>query len=289
MTTSNPLLDIKGLKTCFFNKLNMISPVDDVSLQIYPKETLAVVGESGCGKSTLALSVMKLIEKPGIICSGEILFNGKDLVELSEKEMRSVRGQHISMVFQDPMSAFHPLMTIGEQLTETIKTGTKNEKKKKIIEILTLVGLPDPIRQMRSYSFELSGGMLQRVMIAMALLNHPKLLIADEPTTALDVTVQANIVRLLRNLQERLGMSMLFISHDLGVVAQLADKVAVMYQGKIVESGKVAEIFTRPKHAYTRHLLEMAPVLGAPLPKTNKAANSSAIEESTHVLEGFVV
>ncbi|MFD1677962.1 ABC transporter ATP-binding protein [Alicyclobacillus fodiniaquatilis] len=260
------LLDIRGLTTSFAVADRTISAVNGVTLRMHSGETLAVVGESGSGKSTLALSVLKLVQKPGTIQAECIRCHGKDLLNMSERAMRSVRGKDIAMVFQDPATAFHPMMPLGKQLMETVRTGTRKEKKQRVLEMLMRVGLPDPERQLRSYAHTLSGGMLQRVMIAMALLNRPQLLIADEPTTALDVTVQANIIGLLRDLKRQFHMGILFISHDLGVVAQFADQVAVMRRGNIVEYGSTEKIFYHPEHPYTRHLLQMAPRLGSELP-----------------------
>ncbi|MEW9699208.1 ABC transporter ATP-binding protein [Paenibacillus sp. SI8] len=261
MNKRRPFFEINELRTSYAASHTDLFPVNGISFQLEKGETLAIVGESGCGKSTLAHAILRLIQKPGNIHSGEIWLEDRDLLKLSEREMRTLRGRDTAMVFQDPMSAFHPLMRLGDQLTESIKEGSAHSKKQMAIEMLEWVGLPDPVRQMKSYSYELSGGMLQRVMIAMALLNRPKLLIADEPTTALDVTVQAHVLNLFRKMKASFGMGMLFISHDLAVVAEVADRVAVMHQGKIVECGKVQQLFRNPQHAYTRHLLEMAPVL----------------------------
>jgi peptide/nickel transport system ATP-binding protein len=270
LKTRKRLFEVKGLQTSYLSNQGDIFPIDGVSFHMNEGETMAVVGESGCGKSTLALSILRLIQKPGQIRNGEIWLEEQNLLKLSEREMRMIRGRDISMVFQDPMSAFHPLMRLGDQLIEVIKGGSASIKREKAIEMLERVGLADPQRQMKCCSFELSGGMLQRVMIAMALMNRPKLLIADEPTTALDVTVQAHILKLLGKMKATFGMGMLFISHDLSVVAEVADRVAVMYRGRIVECAEVKQIFRNPQHPYTRHLLEMAPVLGQPLPGLSK-------------------
>jgi ABC-type dipeptide/oligopeptide/nickel transport system ATPase component len=259
------LLEVSGLRIGFGAGAQRTVPIKDISFHINAGETFALVGESGCGKSTLALSLLRLLSDSGRIESGEIRFMGRDMLKILEKELRDLRGRDIAMVFQDPMSAFHPLMTIGGQLMEAVKGGTRSSKKQKALEMLQFVGLPNPEKQMRSHSFELSGGMLQRAMIAMALINRPKLLIADEPTTALDMSVQAHILKLLKRSSSQLGMGMLFISHDLGVVAELADRVAVMHQGRIVEYGEVKRVFRQPEHPYTRHLLAMAPILGQPL------------------------
>ncbi|WP_248925019.1 ABC transporter ATP-binding protein [Paenibacillus hamazuiensis] len=267
MNTGDRLLEISELRTCFVGRGGRVEPLRGIGLHIEAGQTLALVGESGCGKSTLALSILRLLPERGHICSGNIRFEGRDLLQLSERDMRQIRGRDVGMVFQDPRSAFHPLMTLGDQLIEAVKEGPKAEKKQRALDMLESVGLADPSRVMKSYSFELSGGMLQRVMIAMALINRPKLLIADEPTTALDVTVQSDILQLLKKMKAHFGMSMLFISHDLGVVAEIADRVAVMHKGQIVECGDAKRVYRKPEHEVTRHLLSMAPVLGQPLPR----------------------
>lgn len=277
MTTDGQLLEITELRTCFGSGARRVEPINGINLQIQAGQTLALVGESGCGKSTLALSVLRLLPKQGHICSGHIRLEGRNLLQLSERDMKAIRGREVGMVFQDPMSAFHPLMQLGEQLIEAVKEGSRASKKRKVLEMLDCVGLPDPERQMKSYSFELSGGMLQRVMIAMALINRPKLLIADEPTTALDVTVQSEILTLLKRMSAQFGMGMLFISHDLGVVAELADRVAVMHRGKIIECGEVKRVYRNPEHEVTRHLLSMAPVLGQPLPRHESAKRKAVL------------
>lgn len=279
MNIHKQFFEVKGLRTSYLSNQREQFPIDGISFQMNAGETLAIVGESGCGKSTLAHSILRLIQKPGTIKSGEIWLEDRNLLKLSEKEMRTVRGRDISMVFQDPISAFHPLMRLGDQLIESIKEGSTSVKREKAIEMLEWVGLPDPQRQMKCYSYELSGGMLQRVMIAMALLNRPKLLIADEPTTALDVTVQAHILKLFRTMKHVFGMGTLYISHDLSVVAEVADRVAVMHRGQIVECGEVQQLFRNPQHPYTQHLLEMAPVLGQPLPGF-KGAFEQGIEDT---------
>ncbi|UUZ93946.1 ABC transporter ATP-binding protein [Paenibacillus sp. P25] len=267
MKAEDQLLNISELRTCFGTGKGRVEPVRGIHLQIQAGQTLALVGESGRGKSTLALSILRLLPKQGQICSGRIQLDGRDLLQLSERDMKRIRGRDVAMVFQDPKSAFHPLMTLGDQLIEAVKEGPKASKRHQALDMLECVGLPDPERVMKSYSFELSGGMLQRAMIAMALINRPKLLIADEPTTALDVTVQSEILTLLKRMKTQFGMSMLFISHDLGVVAELADRVAVMHRGKIVECGQASRVYRNPEHEVTRSLLSMAPVLGQPLPR----------------------
>ena len=258
------LLEIKNLNTYFFTDKGTAKAVRDLSITVEKGKTLALVGESGCGKSVTSLSVMRLIPTPpGKIVSGEILFKGKDLLTLSEKEMQAMRGNSISMIFQEPMTSLNPVFKIGEQISEVYinhhKLG-KKEALEKSIEILKLVGIPSPEKRVDDYPHQLSGGMRQRVMIAMALASpNPELLIADEPTTALDVTIQAQILDLMNNLQEKLGMSLLLITHDMGVVAEMADRVAVMYAGIMVEEATVSEIFQEPHHPYTVGLLNSIP------------------------------
>jgi ABC-type dipeptide/oligopeptide/nickel transport system ATPase component len=262
MNGTSTLLEVIGLHTALSPDKKGRTTVHNVSLRIMEGETVAVVGESGCGKSTLALSILRLIQKPGTIRSGQIKLDGENLLDLPEKDMQRIRGNKISMIFQDPMSALHPCLTLGTQLTEVLRGGSRTARKERAIQMLEYAGLNDPLRIMSSYSFELSGGMLQRVMIAMALMNQPRLLIADEPTTALDVTVQATILRLFKQMKQELGMSILFISHDLNVVAEVADKVAVMHEGELVEFGSVTSVLTNPQHEYTRFLLRMIPRMG---------------------------
>lgn len=258
-----PILSVEHLKTSFFTDNTEIPAVDDISFQVYPGEIVGIVGESGCGKSVTSLSIMKLLPNPpGKIVSGKILLNGEDLVHASEKRIRQIRGKEIAMIFQEPMTSLNPLFTIGNQLMEAVKIHYPWPKKKiyeRCIEMLKLVGLPRVEELMTSYPHELSGGMRQRVMIAMALICDPKVLIADEPTTALDVTIQAQILQLMKELNEKLETAILFITHDLGVVSQLCERVIVMYAGKIVEEGTVEEIFAHPKHPYTKGLLASIP------------------------------
>ncbi len=261
---SNIVLDVKNLKTQFKTDDGAFFAVDDISFQVEKGKTLGIVGESGCGKSVTSLSIMRLIPTPpGKIASGEILFNGKDLLKLSEREMRSVRGNQISMIFQEPMTSLNPVFTIGNQISEAVslhnKALTRDQIRNKTIEMLELVGIPEAKKRVDDYPHQLSGGMRQRVMIAMALSCSPQVLIADEPTTALDVTIQAQILELVRRLQKELGSSMILITHDLGVVAETCDNVAVMYAGKIVEYGTVHDIFDRPQHHYTKGLLNSVP------------------------------
>jgi oligopeptide/dipeptide ABC transporter ATP-binding protein len=257
------LLEVKGLKTQFQTEDGKFLAVDDVNFSVEKGETLGIVGESGCGKSVTSLSVMRLIQNPGKIIAGEILMDGKDLLKISESEMRGLRGNKIAMIFQEPMTSLNPVYTCGNQIEETIRWHQKNlskeEAKKKTVEMLRLVGIPAPEQRYSEYPHQLSGGMRQRVMIAMALSCHPQLLIADEPTTALDVTIQAQILDLMRTLKKELQASMILITHDLGVVAEMCDRVAVMYAGKIVEYGTVFDIFEKPQHPYTQGLLDSVP------------------------------
>ena len=266
---AKPLLDIRNLNLAFNTSRGQIRPVRDVSLSIYPGQTLAVVGESGCGKSVTALSVLRLIPTPpGQYLGGEIVFEGRDLLKLSEKEMRSVRGRDIAMIFQEPMTSLNPVYTIGDQIAEAVILHQHLDTKQAydVAErSLADVGIADPRRRLSEYPHQLSGGMRQRVMIAMALSCKPKLLIADEPTTALDVTIQAQILDLLRKLQNDTGMAMMLITHDLGVVAENADTVAVMYASRVVEYATVEDLFDRPKHPYTEGLFRSIPKLGAGL------------------------
>ncbi len=260
------LLEVKNLRTYFRTEDGVARAVDGVSFSVDRGETLGVVGESGCGKSVTALSVMGLIPSPpGTIEGGEILFDGDDLTTYSDDQLRKVRGNDVSMIFQEPMTSLNPVFTIGDQIDEAIllhQGVTKEEARKRAIEMLKLVGIPAAEQRYSEYPHQLSGGMRQRVMIAMALSCNPKLLIADEPTTALDVTVQAQILELMNKLQEELGMGMMMITHDLGVIAEVCDRVAVMYAGKIVEYADVDPIFYSPRHPYTIGLLNSIPRLG---------------------------
>ncbi|MGK5089588.1 ABC transporter ATP-binding protein [Bdellovibrionota bacterium FG-2] len=259
------LLEVKGLRTSFFTEGGEVKAVDDVNFNVYRGKTLGIVGESGCGKSVTSLSIMRLIPNPpGRTVGGEILYKGRDLLKLSDAAMRKIRGDEISMIFQEPMTSLNPVFTVGNQIMEAVMLHQKLSRKdarNKAIEQLQLVGIPSPEKRVDDYPHQLSGGMRQRVMIAMALSCHPQILIADEPTTALDVTIQAQILDLLRHLQETFGMALILITHDLGVIAEMADEVAVMYAGRVVEQGRVAEIFANPKMPYTRGLLNSIPVL----------------------------
>lgn len=262
------LLEIEGLKTQFFTSAGTVRAVDGVDYSVEEGETVAVVGESGCGKSVTALSIMRLVaDPPGKIVEGQIRFAGTDLLALPEEEMRQIRGRDIGMIFQEPMTSLNPVLSIGRQLTETLEThfGMSREKAdERAIELLGMVGIAEPERRLVQYPHHFSGGMRQRVMIAMALACDPKLIIADEPTTALDVTIQAQILELMKNLTRELGVAMIVITHNLGVVARYADRVNVMYAGKIVESGTAAEIYHNPRHPYTLALLRSVPRLDLP-------------------------
>jgi oligopeptide/dipeptide ABC transporter ATP-binding protein len=261
----NPLLEVRSLTTQFFTEDGVVRAVEDVSFEIFPGEILSLVGESGCGKSVTGLSLLRLISiPPGKIVSGELLFDGRDLMELEEKEMERVRGNDISMIFQEPMTSLNPVFTIGNQIMEALQLHQnldKKEARKKAIEMLGRVRIPSPEVRIDSYPHQLSGGMRQRAMIAMALSCQPKLLIADEPTTALDVTIQAQVLRLLKEIQGEMGMAVMLITHDLGVVAEIADRVAVMYAGRIVETGPIEAIFGEMRHPYTKGLWESIPQL----------------------------
>jgi len=261
---SESLLRVNDLKTYFFTAEGVVKAVDNVNIEIKKEEVLGLVGESGCGKSTVALSVMRLVRDPGKIVGGEIWFNGEDLLKKGEGEMRKIRGAEISIIFQNPMSSLNPVFTVGSQIAEAIKLHQNVEKDKikgKVAEILGKVGIPDPPKRMEDYPHEYSGGMAQRAMIAMALSCNPKLLIADEPTTNLDVTIQAQILELMKDLRKDFGASILLIGHDLGVISELSDKIAVMYAGKVVEYSDLTGIFQKPMHPYTQALLESIPRL----------------------------
>lgn len=260
-----PLLEVKNLKTYFYTEDGVVHAVDGVDFHVNPGEVLGIVGESGCGKSVTSLSIMRLIGIPGKIVEGQILFDGKDLVQASEEDMMQVRGNRISMIFQQPQSALNPVFKAGDQISEVLNIHQdfgKEAGKKRAVELLKLVGIPEPESRAESFPHELSGGMAQRVMIAMALACVPDLLIADEPTTALDVTIQAQILDLMRDMKSQLGSAMILITHDLGVIAEMANRVAVMYAGEIVEQSPVAALFDSPLHPYTQGLIGSIPVLG---------------------------
>ena len=258
----NELLRVENLHTYFFTENRVIKAVEGVSLTVNEGEVVGVVGESGCGKSITALSIMKLVPSPGRYVNGRVYFKGRDLLQLPEKELQKIRGKEISMIFQEPMTALNPVFTVGYQIEEVLKVHTKLdtvERKKKVLEIMAKVGLPDPEKRYKEYPHQLSGGLRQRVMIAMALVMTPPLVIADEPTTALDVTIQKQILGLIKNLKEEFGLSMIFISHDMGVIKEIADRVYIMYAGKVVEEGTKKEIFENPLHPYTKGLILSIP------------------------------
>ncbi len=258
------LLEIKNLETAFRIKDDYFNAVDKVSLDLYKNEVLAIVGESGCGKSTLATTIMRLHNENLTKSTGEIIFNGKNILDLTEDEMNKIRTKDIGMIFQDPLSSLNPLHRIGKQIEEALIYHTElsaEERQKRVIELLTQVGIPNPERCAKQYPHELSGGMRQRVMIAMAMSCKPSVLIADEPTTALDVTIQAQILDLIKGLQAEMHAGIILITHDLGVVAEMADRVAVLYAGEVVEIGTAEQIFKNPKHPYTRSLLRSIPQL----------------------------
>jgi oligopeptide/dipeptide ABC transporter ATP-binding protein len=261
---TDSILEVRHLSTHFLTRAGRVKAADDVSFNIKRGSTLALVGESGSGKSVTSLSIMRLVPPPGKITAGEILFSGRDLMKLDDKQMRRLRGREIAMIFQDPMTSLNPVYTVGDQIAEAIELHERLPRKQawaKAVEMITRVKIPDAERRARDYPHQLSGGMRQRVMIAMALSCKPRLLIADEPTTALDVTIQAEIIELLRSLRDDFDLSMLLITHDLGVVAETADRVAVMYAGRIVEEASVHELFHNPRHPYTEGLLRSVPRL----------------------------
>ncbi|MDX5474922.1 MAG: ABC transporter ATP-binding protein [Bacillaceae bacterium] len=263
MHKKETILQVKGLKTHFVTKRGVSKAVDGIDFTLHKGETLGIVGESGCGKSMTSLSILRLIPSPpGKIAGGEIMFKGKNLLDLSEEEMRKIRGNEISMIFQEPMTSLNPVIPVGKQIAEAITLHQKVGKKaawEKAVDMLRLVGIPSPEKRAKQEPFQLSGGMRQRVMIAMALSCNPEVLIADEPTTALDVTIQAQILELMKELQAKLGMSVMLITHDLGVVAETCDSVAVMYAGNIVEYATTEQLFENPKHPYTQGLLDSLP------------------------------
>ncbi|KMJ56385.1 peptide ABC transporter ATP-binding protein [Bacillus sp. LL01] len=262
MTTNESIIQVRDLRTSFFMEHSEVKAVDGVTFDVPKGKTLGIVGESGSGKSITSLSILRLIQNPGKVVGGEILFKGEDLLSKTEAKMRKIRGNEISMIFQEPMTSLNPVYTVGQQIGESFQIHEGLGKKKAIersIEMLKLVGIPSPEKRVHQYPYELSGGMRQRVMIAMALACNPELLIADEPTTALDVTIQAQILELMKDLQDRLGMSIIMITHDLGVVAETCDYVAVMYCGKVVEYASIKELFKNPRHPYTVGLLKSLP------------------------------
>ena len=265
MENQEPLLQVKDLHTYFYTDDGVVKAVDGVDFEVYPGEILGLVGESGCGKSVTSFSIMRLVGVPGKIVSGEILFEGKDLLKLPESEMVEMRGNRMSMIFQQPQSSLNPVFTAGAQIAEVMEIHQKLSKEKaweRAVELMRLVGIPDPAKKADAYPHEMSGGQAQRVMIAMGLALNPRLLIADEPTTALDVTIQAQILDLMLDLREKTGASIILITHDLGVISDMADRVAVMYAGQIVEQSKVDILFDKPLHPYTHGLIGSIPVLG---------------------------
>ena len=260
----SPLLEVKNLRTYFKSEDGLVRAVDGVDFHVMPGEVIGLVGESGCGKSVTSLSIMRLIVPPGYVATGEILFEGRDLLKMTEKQMDGIRGDRISMIFQQPQTSLNPVFMAGDQVAEVMNIHQEIERSEAwnmAVDMFRMVGIPDPKRRAKSFPFELSGGMAQRVMIAMALALRPALLIADEPTTALDVTIQAQILDLIRNMREVVGSSVILITHDLGVIAEMAERVAVMYAGQIVEETSVTRIFDEPKHPYTLGVIGSIPVL----------------------------
>jgi oligopeptide/dipeptide ABC transporter ATP-binding protein len=264
-TQIKPLLEVRNLKTHFFTEAGVVKAVDGVDLYVMPGEVLGLVGESGCGKSVTSFSIMRLVGVPGKIVAGEIFFEGRDVLKLSESEMTKMRGNRMSMIFQQPQSSLNPVFMVADQVAEVLQIHqnlNKTNSWDRAVELLKLVGIPDAERKARAFPHEMSGGQAQRVMIAMALALNPQLLIADEPTTALDVTIQAQILDLMRDLRTRMGTSVILITHDMGVIAEMVDRVAVMYAGRIVEQSDVQQLFAKPLHPYTKGLLGSIPVLG---------------------------
>ena len=280
MTNAN-VLEVQNLQTYFFTDQGVAKAVDGVSFNVERGKTLGLVGESGCGKSVTAMSISRLVSPPGRIVGGEIRLNGRDLIALSDQEMRQVRGAQISMIFQEPMTALNPVLNVGFQIAEAVlahETVSKREAWSRAVEAMKAVSIPDAERRAKDYPHELSGGMRQRMMIAMALVCNPALVIADEPTTALDVTIQAQILELLDSLRQKYNLSLILISHDLGVIAEVAETVAVMYAGKIVEIGPAMDVFHNPRHPYTQGLLQSVPRLGS----------SGGKKDRLDVIEGMV-
>jgi peptide/nickel transport system ATP-binding protein len=264
-TRTGPLLEVRGLYTSFHTRDGVVRAVDGIDFTVNAGEILGLVGESGCGKSVTSMSIMRLVAKPGRIDGGEVLFDGTDLLRLDPEAMRKIRGDRISMIFQQPQSSLNPVWDVGAQIGEVLEIHRNMRRKAardRALELLQMVGIPDPKRRLDSYPHEMSGGMAQRVMIAMALACEPELLIADEPTTALDVTIQAQILDLIRELRKQTGTAVVLITHDLGVVAEMCDRVAVMYAGEIIETADTATLFRDPRHPYTRGLISSVPVVG---------------------------
>ena len=291
VTNKDPVLTVRNLKTSFRTDRGVVTAVDDVSFELYPGESLGVVGESGCGKTVTSKSIMRLLPKEVTIFGDEsrIEYEGKNLLTSNESHMRYVRGNEIAMIFQEPMTALNPVFTVGWQLDEALRYHTKLDtsgRRERAIEMLRLVEMPNPERRLSEYSHQLSGGMRQRVMIAMALCCEPKILIADEPTTALDVTIQAQILRLMADLQEKTGTAVLLVTHDLGVVAQTCDRVMVMYAGRVVEFATVNDIFRRPQHPYTKALLASIPQPGKRPENGRLPAIDGVVPSLFHLPEG---
>ena len=264
-TKDKPLLEVNNLKTYFFTDDGVVKAVDGVDFSVRRGEVLGLVGESGCGKSVTSLSIMRLVGVPGRVVDGEIMFGGENLLKIPEDEMVKVRGNRVSMIFQQPQSSLNPVFTVGDQVAEVLQIHQDLDKDaswKRAVELLSMVGIPDAVNKAKAFPHEMSGGQAQRVMIAMALAMTPELLIADEPTTALDVTIQAQILDLMREMRERLSTAVILITHDLGVIAEMADRVAVMYAGRIVEQSEVGELFEHPLHPYTQGLIGSIPILG---------------------------
>jgi oligopeptide/dipeptide ABC transporter ATP-binding protein len=275
------VLEVRNLRTHFFTDDGIVKAVDDVSFSVAQGKTLGLVGESGCGKSVTAMSIARLVSPPGKIAGGEVLLQGRNLLSLSEQEMRRVRGAQVSMIFQEPMTALNPVLEVGFQIAEAVlahERVSRNEAWSRAVEAMKAVSIPDAAKRAKDYPHQLSGGMRQRVMIAMALVCNPTLLIADEPTTALDVTIQAQILELLDSLRQKYNLSLILISHDLGVIAEVAETVAIMYAGKIVEMGPAMDLFHNPRHPYTQGLLRSVPRLGA----------SRQRKDRLEVIEGMV-
>ena len=261
-----PLLEVSRLRTTFYTREGAVHAVDGIDFEVDRGEIMGLVGESGCGKSVTSLSIMRLVAKPGRIEAGSVVFDGQDLLTLSDEQMRDIRGDRISMIFQQPQSSLNPVWDVGKQIAEVLELHRgmkKGPARERALDLLRMVGIPDPKRRLDAFPHELSGGMAQRVMIAMALACEPELLIADEPTTALDVTIQAQILDLMRNMRDETGTAIILITHDLGVVAEMCDRVAVMYAGEIVEQSDVTSLFRRPKHPYTQGLIASIPVVGS--------------------------
>jgi len=289
MEKNEILVDVKDLKTYFFTDDGVVKAVDGANFTIKRGEVLGLVGESGCGKSVASLSIMRLIDKPGKIVGGEVIFKGENLLKKTEEGIRKIRGSEIAMIFQEPMTSLNPVFTIGNQIMEAIllhQDLSEEEAKKRVIELLNLVGIPEPERRFAQYPHELSGGMRQRAMIAMAISCNPDLLISDEATTALDVTIQAQILELMKDLQKKIGMAVLFITHDLALVAEMANNIAVTYTGKIVEYSDARSIFKNPKHPYTYGLLRSVPNLLSEETKVELPAIEGMVPSPYHMSQG---